>query len=315
MIRTVASLRWLAAALPIVLCAPAVAGAAACSLEVIGTWKLSDAAEVSPPLISFARDGWANVLSGAGEGTPGDIVAQVNYRVQPARDPRRIEFQSRRGNDVFPPGTSSWEITAYTDESFSARRTDSIDGTQSLWSRVQTHRYFLTFAARKDAAERATAAFVMWTTLDGRRMELDALGRVLQGTEVRFGRIPHQLAKEFAKQGDPARDVMMRLELSEAEYLRTREVYKTQLALLSRNTRERDDPDSQASRLIEATVQSLNQCGARIRTADTVAVAGGSTVELSRRPLELVRTIRKANDRRHVPDKAFPFIWKPAELS
>jgi hypothetical protein len=108
---------------------------------------------------------------------------------------------------------------------------------------------------------------------------------------------------------------MMRLELSEAEYRRTREVYKAQQALLSRTDPSHDDPDSQALRLIEATVQSLNQCGARIRTADTPAVTGGSTVDFPRRPLELVRTIRKANDRRHVPDKAFPFVWKPAELS
>lgn len=312
--RAVASLRCLVAALPIALCAPGAAGAAPCSLEVEGTWKLADAAQVSPPFISFARDGWANVLSGAGEGTPGDIVAQVTYQLQPAGDPKRIVFQSQRGNDVFPPGMSSWEITAYTDESFTARSTDSIDGAQTMWARVQTHRYFLTFAGRRDATDRSIAAFVMWTKLDGHKMEIDALGRVLQGTEVRFGRIPHEIAREFAKQGDPARDVMMRLELNEAEYLRTRAVYKARLASPSRNTGERDDPDSQASRLIEATVQSLNQCGARIRIVQSLAAAGGSTAGISPQPIELVRSIRTANDRRHLPDKAFPFAWKPAEL-
>jgi hypothetical protein len=313
MLRAVAGRRWLAAALPMLLCAP-LAPAAVCPLEVVGTWKLSDAAQVGSPLISFTRDGWANVLSGSAAGTPGDILAQVRYQLQPTRDPRRIEFQARRGNDVFPAGMSSWEITAHGDESFTARRTDAVDGAQSLWSRVQTHRYFLTFAARKDSTGRAAVAFVMWTTLDGRRMELDALGRVLQGGEARFGRIPHEIAREFARQGDPARDVMMRMELNEAEYRRTREVYRSQQRL-SNQAPAPNDPDSQTLQLIDATLQSLNQCGARIRTADALAVAAVPTAALPRRPLELVRTLRKANDRQHVPDKAFPFVWKPAELT
>lgn len=315
MMRAAASRRCLAAALPMLLCVPAGASAAVCPLQVVGTWKLSDAAQVSPPLITFTRDGWANVLSGSGEGTPGDIVAQVRYRLQPAGDPRRIEFEARRGNDVFPAGMSSWEITAHSDETFTAWSTDAVDGAQSLWSRVQTHRYFLTFAARKDASERTTAVFVMWTTLDGRRMELDALGRMLEGGEVRFGRIPHQLAREFARQGDPTRDVMMRMELNEAEYRRTREVYRTQQGVLSRSSGAQDDPDSQAMQLIDATLHSLNRCGTRIRTADAFAAAGSSTTGHARRPLELVRMLRKANDRQHVPDKVFPFVWKPAELT
>ena len=130
--------------------APLVAAGAACPLELVGTWKSSDGAEITPRVISFTPDGWANVLNGPGEQSPLDIVAQVRYQAQPPRDPRRIDFETRRGNDVFPAGTTRWEVTSHADNSFTTRRSDDTSGTQLSWSRVPTHRYFLTFAARRD---------------------------------------------------------------------------------------------------------------------------------------------------------------------
>jgi hypothetical protein len=305
--RQVLSLSWLTLA-------PLIANAA-CPLELVGTWKSSDGAAITPRVISFTPDGWASVLNGPGELSPLDIVAQVRYLPQPSRDPRRIDFETRRGNDVFPAGTTRWEVTAHADDSFTSRRSDDISGTQLMWLRVPTHRYFLTFAARRDSATGETAAFVMWTTLDGQKPEYDALGAVAESatTGTRFGRIPASLAKAFATQGDPARDVMMRLELSEAEYLRTHAIYRTRVDALGGLQQSQEAPNEQAAKLIEQTVESLNQCGVRIQPAQALAVANGVGADL-RRPLELVRLMRKTNDRRHLPDKAFPFSWKPPEV-
>ena len=132
--RQVLALSWL----PL---APLVAAGAACPLELVGTWKSSDGAAITPRVISFTPDGWANVLNGPGEQSPLDIVAQVRYQAQPPRDPRRIDFETRRGNDVFPAGTTRWEVTAHADDSFTTRRSDDTSGTQVVWSRVPTHRY------------------------------------------------------------------------------------------------------------------------------------------------------------------------------
>jgi hypothetical protein len=293
--------------------APVVAAGAACPVELVGTWKSSDGDAITPRVISFTPDGWANVLNGPGEQSPLDIVAQVRYQAQPPRDPRRIDFETRRGNDVFPAGTTRWEVTAHTDDAFTTRRSDDTRGTQVVWTRVPTHRYFLTFAARRDPATGETAAFVMWTTLGGQKPAYAALGAVSEsgGANARFGRIPPSLAREFATQGDAARDVMMRLELSEAEYLRTQAVYRASAG--ARVQQSQQTPNQQAVNLIEQTVESLNRCGLRIQPAQALAVANGVGTDL-RRPLELVRSIRKTNDRRHLPDKAFPFSWKPAEL-
>jgi hypothetical protein len=335
MTRTATRCRYAAVALLIASWAPIAASAAvqqtpaACPLEVVGTWRLATATESEPGLLSFSPDGWLNVLSGSAEGHARDfardldIVAQVRYELVPRREPKRIQFRTQRGNDVFPAGASSWEITAYTDESFTVRRADAEAGEQSLWSRVQTHRYFLTFAARngitrEGAATGDAAAFVMWTTLDGNKTGLEALGTREQGSSARFGRIPNELAKAFATQSDRGDDVMMRLELSEAEYRRSHAVFAAWDALLSGDRLARDDPQGQAMELLEATVQSVNRCGVRIQLADansTAATDSSKKANLLRRPLEFVRLIRRSNDRRHVPDKAFPFRWKPPSVT
>jgi hypothetical protein len=310
-----AAVRGWGLALSWLLFAPLVAVGAACPVELVGTWKSSDGAAITPRVISFTPNGWANVLNGPGEQSPLDIVAQVRYQAQPPRDPRRIDFETRRGNDVFPAGTTRWEVTAHTDDALTTRRSDDTSGMQVVWTRVPTHRYFLTFAARRDPATGESAAFVMWTTLDGQKPAYAALGAVSEsgGANARFGRIPPSLAREFATQGDAARDVMMRLELSEAEYLRTQAVYRASVGARGGVQQSQEAPNQQAVKLIEQTVESLNRCGLRIQPAQALAVANGAGTDLLR-PLELVRSLRKTNDRRHLPDKAFPFSWKPAEL-
>jgi hypothetical protein len=305
------AIRAAGAAFAFLACGPLLA-AGLCPLEIVGTWRLLDTADTRSTLLSFTADGWANVLNGPGERSAADIAAQVRYRLVPAREPRRIDFEARRGNDVFGAGTTSWEITGYSEDSFTARDPQAAAGTQTVWQRVQTHRYFLTFAARNTSDSGGAAAFVMWTTLDGHRTELDALGSVQRGAVTRFGKIPFDLARGFATQGDVSRDVMMRIEISEAEYRRTRAVHRAWSAEAGRDPRA--DPNGQASQFIEATIESLNRCTSRIRLADTGVMTQPSAAG-PHRPVELVRTLRQENDRRHVPDKAFPSLWKPADLS
>jgi hypothetical protein len=291
--------RCAAAALAAAACAPA----CACPLEVIGTWRLVSATEPQPMLVTFGADGWANVVTVNGAGRPEDFdtLAQVRFQLVPRRDPKRIEFQTPRGNDLFAAGTSSWEIANYTDESFSSRRSDSEAGEQSLWSRLQTHRYFLTFAAKDNAA-----AFVMWTTLDGKKPVYEALGTTQQGTAVRFGRVPDEVTQAFTRDSKRPDEAMLRIEISEAEYRRTHQVFEAWHAILGREALAKDDVERQTLGLLDAALQSVNRCGLKIRLAED-----GATAVPARHPAELVRAIRRINDRRHVPDKLFPFRWKP----
>jgi hypothetical protein len=291
--------RYAVAALAAAACAPTLA----CPLEVIGTWRLVSPDEPQPMLVTFSADGWANVVTVNGAGRPEDFdtMAQVHFQLVPRREPKRIEFQTPRGNDLFPAGTSSWQITSYTDEGFTSRRNDSDSGEQASWSRLQTHRYFLTFATRDNAA-----TFVMWTTLDGQKPVYEALGATKQGTAVHFGRVPDEVMQTFARESKRTDEMMMRIELSEADYRRTHQVFEAWSSVLSRAPLAADDADSQALALLDAAVQSTNRCGTKIRTSQDGAVTAPA-----RSPGELVRALRKINDRRHVPDKLFPFRWKP----
>jgi hypothetical protein len=278
--------------------AAAYAPAFACPLEVIGTWRLVSPDDPQPTLVTFGADGWANVVTVTGGGRPEDFdtMAQVRFQLVPRRDPKRIEFQTPRGNDLFPAGTSGWAITGYTDESFSSRRSDSDTGEQSAWSRLQTHRYFLTLATRDH-----DATFVMWTTLDGRKPTYEALGETKQNATAHFGRVPDEVMQAFVRESKRADETMLRIELSEAEYRRTHQVFESWNAVLSNNVLAAGDADNQTLALLDAALQSVNRCGMRMQTQ---AQAGRS-------PSELVRAIRKLNDRRHVPDKLFPSRWKP----
>jgi hypothetical protein len=284
--------RYAAAVLAAAACAPAFA----CPLEVIGTWRLVSPDEPQPMLVTFGADGWANVVTVTGAGRPEDFdtMAQVRFQLVPRREPKRIEFQTSRGNDLFPAGTSSWAITSYTDESFTSRRSDSEAGEQSSWSRLQTHRYFLTLATRDNAA-----TFVMWTTLDGQKPVHEALGETKQGAAVRFGRVPDDVMLAFARESKRSDETMMRIELSEAEYRRTHQVFESWNVVLSSNVLAAGEADNQTVALLDAALQSVNRCGLRMTSAP------------ARNPGELVRAIRKINDRRHVPDKLFPSRWKP----
>jgi hypothetical protein len=292
--------RCAAAALAAAACAPALA----CPLEIIGTWRLVSATEPQPMLVTFGADGWANVVTVNGAGRPEDFdtVAQVRFQLVPRRDPKRIEFQTPRGNDLFAAGTSSWEISNYTDESFASRRSDSQAGEQSLWSRLQTHRYFLTFATRNHAA-----TFAMWTTLDGKKPAYEALGATKQGSALRFGRVPDEVVQAFVREGKRADETMLRIELGEAEYQRTHQAFEAWNTVLGSGAPvEDDDPESQTLGLLDAALQSVNRCGRKLRVAED-----GATAAPARDPGELVRALRRLNDRRHVPDKLFPFRWQP----
>src|SRR5699024_2470870 len=85
-----------------------------------------------------------------------------------------IEFTAGRGNDAFAPGVTRMEIVEYGDDSFTTRAPASEQ--KIRWVREKTHRYFLTFAARPDPSPGEGPAFAMWTVMDGRETEREALG-------------------------------------------------------------------------------------------------------------------------------------------
>ncbi len=286
-----------------------------CAPEVIGTWRKEASSEPETTLLRFGKDGWVNLLSGPAErpAESFEILAQVSYGLVPARATKRLEFTTRRGNDVFASGKSYWDITAYTDQSLTTQPADAVGGEQTLWSRIQTQRHFLTLATRSAIAQKPAATVVMWTTLAA-KMELEAVGMTGTGSDARLGMIAEEVAKDFMRQGRRSEDVMLRIELNEAEYLRTHRVLEAWDAVLRRDLLARNDPAGQMNELLEATLQSVNRCAPRLQLptppVNSSAASATSGTSVQQPPPQRIRELRKLNDKRHLSDKLFPFGWK-----
>ncbi len=285
-----------------------------CPFEIEGIWKPQVTAEADPVLLRFAKDGWVSLLQGGAQSRAQDfdVVTQVNYRLDTSQGAPRLLFESRKGNDVFPPGTSSWDVIASSDTTFST--VDPTSGERTDWERVQTHRYFLTFAARSDVRTRNDLVLLMWTSFDGRGTDLEALG--VSGGRDRaavFGRIPAALAAEFAADRRDESRVMLRLEMSEPEYRRTHAVFAAWDRRLKSRKPLTADPQQLASEFVDETIQAFNRCNLvvelpRSSTAATTATGEGDALQ---RLVTFVRQLKATNANRHVTDDQFSAPLQP----
>ena len=150
----------------------------------------------------------------------------------------------------------------------------------------------------------------MLTKLDGQRTEVEALGVRLPangpGPAAAFGPLPAAVTSEFARDDRRESHVMMRLELVESVYYRTRRVLKDWEQRVKEARLPSDDPSQLMMMFLADTIASVNVCGRTLELPE----AGAPTPQ----PLDVIRLIRTLNDRRHVGDDQFPFVWEPPPL-
>jgi hypothetical protein len=164
-------------------------------------------------------------------------------------------------------------------------------------------------------------AFAMWTRLDGRKTRVETLGLYLvtdgAGTTAPVvGAIPEEIHKQFVKESAKDSDVMIRLELTEAEYERTHKVFRTWDKRVRDKTLLYDDPYLNAMEFLRRTAESLNQCGEKVKLHRLNWSQWDEVVtkhNLPLHPLEYIRIMRKKNDELHVTDERFPTDWRPAQ--
>ncbi|MET0650382.1 MAG: hypothetical protein ABW208_27555 [Pyrinomonadaceae bacterium] len=313
-----------------------------CPFNIVGTWK-SEAAKENPILFRFTPDGFVTMLSHSTNIPNEDfeVLAAVKYKLDKLAAPTSLDIIAERGNEVFGKGTTTLAITEYDDDSFTTANPQTHAG-QTRWVRAKTHRYFLTFAARsapfngysddsstnihpKDGRPtRPTMggpAFAMWTKLDGRKTEVETLGLHLRTDSTGrmipvVGTIPAELHKQFLSESHSDSDVMIRLELSEAEYVRTHKVFKTWDKRVRDKTLLYDDPYLNTMEFLRRTAESINQCGEKVKLHKLTWSQWDEVVtkhHLPLHPLEYIRIMRRTNDRLHVTDGKFPAEWRPAQ--
>jgi hypothetical protein len=292
----------------------------ACAFNIVGMWRTEATSELNPVFYDFKRDRTITVFEHVTGALPQEfeVMTSVGYTLDDPAAPKRIEFRATKGNDLFRSGTTSMEILQYSDDSFTTLDTES--GSQLRWDRVQTRRYFLTFAARGARAPAAPATpasgplFAMWTKLDGRKIEIEALGVHLANdgkgkTSPVFSAIPDRLYTEFTTESNKDSDVMMRLELTEAEFERSQKVLETWEKYVQDRALPHRDPYLNGMEFLKGVAENLNQCDEKLKldTPDSGAVARNP----HQQTVEYVRAMRKKNEDLHVTDRNFPDDWRP----
>jgi hypothetical protein len=289
----------------------------ACAFNIAGMWRSEATSETNPVFYGFGHDARVTVFGHVADVLPHEfeMMASVGYKLDNPTAPKRIVFTATRGTDIFRSGTTTLEIVQYSDDNFTTLDTES--GSQLRWDRVQTRRYFLTFAVRSGKAPPDGAAFTMWTKLDGRKTEAEALG-VFFAKDAKgkpapvFGPVPAQLYNEFAEESEKDSDVMMRIELTEAEFERSYKVFEAWAEFARVAKLPHKDPYLNGMEFLKSAAENLNLCDEKLNLQTTDGAAAARNPH--QQTLEYVRMMRKKNDNLHVTDRNFPTDWRPTLL-
>jgi hypothetical protein len=295
-----------------------------CRFNIAGIWRSDVTTESTPIYFDFSPEGHVTLLGHSADTLPQDfeVITSVSYKLDKPAEPKSIEFTAHRGNDVFPPGVTSLKVTEYSDNSFTTL--DPVSKQQTRWVREQTHLYFLTFAVRSGQLPLEGHAFVMWTVLDGRKTETEALGVQPIKDEAGkiqqvFGPVPPEIYNQVAEDGDKDKksnkdeSVFMRLELNEAEFQISHDLYQTWDRYAKARSLPNADPYMNAVEFLKRVAESLNQCEEKVKL---LALSQREEIisknNLPQFLLEYVKVMRKKNDELHVSNRVFPWGWRPA---
>ena len=301
-----------------------------CPFSIVGLWRSVAITGSTPIVFDFSPEGWVALLGPSADTLPQDfeIITTVTYKLDKPTAPGRIEFTADRGNDAFPRGTTSMQILLYSDDSFIT--VNPISGLQAEWVRMQTHRYFLTFAAHSGPLQHQRSTFAMLTTLDGRQTKVEALGvqmtKASDGKPLSvFGPIAAELYDQLTDENDRDKKndkksnkdeiVLMRLELSAAEFKKTHTVFEIWDKSVKTQALPHDNPYQNVLEFLRKTAESLDRCEENLKLRMPTQRERDEIVaryDLPQQPLEYVRITRKKNGELHVKDSEFPWGWKPS---
>ena len=135
------------------------------------------------------------------------------------------------------------------------------------WIKVDPNRYFIVLAARRgEFYDNSGSAFPILIKIVGSESQIDAVGIYSNQGKQAFGPVPPEAYKDFMREPRTDSEVMLRLEISSAQYERGLKILRTW------ERRVRNDellyPLSIALNnvlLVKAVAETLNQCSEEIR--------------------------------------------------
>lgn len=290
-------------------------GQKGCELNVVGTWKAATSDGANTVFYRFGPDGALTALAQpkSGRGSELQEVASAAYTLDNPKAPKAIMVKAAKGG-VFAEGMTSMEIAAYDDTSLTFAKPGS---PPTRWVRVDPNRYFMVLAGRSGAFyDSSGPTFPMLIKTDGQKTEVAAVG-IYSAHGVRaFGLIPAETYNEFMKEPRKDSDVMLRLEITGAQYERSLKIVRTWERRVRQNELLYPDPNMDNILLVKQVAESLNQCGDNVKMyyLDWSWEDRISDKNLpSRAPFLFFKELRRLNESLHVTDEKFQGSASPAQ--
>jgi len=286
-------------------------GQQSCDFDIIGTWRTSSSeGSDAPSLYQFTSDGIVKVLkpSGSGQAPALQVAGSATYELDDPKTPTSIRFTATDESGAFEYGTSSMEITKFDDMSFTCVKGDSSPG---RWTRVDPNRHFIVLAARSgEFYDSSGSAFPILIRVAGSESQVDAVGTYSLKGKRAFGPVPPEAYGAFMSEASTDSAVMLRLEISPAQYQRGLKILRTW------ERRVREDallyptrPELNNILLVKAVAETLNHCGDAIRLYNLNYLYPEDWITEKYPPQSVpfmyFRELRRLNETEHVRDDEF----------
>ena len=290
---------------------PAALGQKGCEFNIVGTWKAEKSDGSNTVLYRFTPDAKVAVLSGSGQSSELREAASAGYVLDNPKSPKLILIKADKEVGGFAQGTTSMDVTGYDDTSLTLARPGSAP---TRWVRVDAFKYFLVLAGRIGTFyDGSGPTFPMLIKTDGRQTQIDAVGTYDVRGYWAFGAIPPETYKEFLKEPRKDSEVMLRLEITAAQYERGLKIVKTWERRARNNELLYPDLTMDNILLAKQVTESLNQCGETFKLykldwslEDRISSSSPRDDNpISRIPFLYFKELKRLNQSLHVPDDKF----------
>ena len=292
-------------------------GQKGCEFNPVGTWKAASD-EKNPILYRFTPDTKVTALSGSGQSSELREIQSAIYTLDNPKAPKTILVKADKNGGGFAEGITSMEITGYDDTSLTFVKPGSAP---TRWVRVDSNRYFLVLAGRIGTFyDGSGPTFPMLIKMDGQKTQIDAVGTYNVQGYWGFGSIPAETYNEFMKEPRKDSEVMLRLEITAAQYERGLKIVKTWVRRAQNNELLYPDVTMDNILVAKQVTESLNQCGEKFKLykldwsmEDYISSGPLDTPPISRIPFRYFRELRRLNESLHVPDEKFHEAGHPMQ--
>lgn len=291
--------------------APAVFGQKGCELNLVGTWKAERSDQATPILYRFTPDARVIMLSGSGQNSELREVGSAGYTLDNPKAPKVILVKADKPAGGFVQGITSMDIAAYDDTSLTLVKPGAA---ATRWVRVESFRYFIVLAGRIGTFyDGSGPTFPMLIKTDGQQTQIDAVGTYDLRGYWAFGAIPPETYKEFMKEPRKDSDVMLRLEITAAQYERGLKIVKTWERRARNNELLYPDIYMDNILLAKQVTESLNQCSEKFKLykldwslEDRISSSSPRDDNpFSRIPFLYFKELKRLNQSLHVPDETY----------